>query len=50
MIGEHYWVDLLEIEFGSMVGDGLETRIRVRFPDLYFADPSSFEHTFVTIT
>ncbi len=50
MMGEHYWVDLLSIEFGELVDQGLETRVRVRFSDLYFADPSSFEHTFFTMT
>jgi hypothetical protein len=50
MIGEHYWVDLLAIEFGEWTEQGLETRIRVRFPDLYFAEPAEFEHTFITRT
>jgi hypothetical protein len=50
MMGEHYWVDLLAIEFGELDDQGLQTWVRVRFPDLYFADPASFEHTFVTRT
>lgn len=50
MMGEHFWVDLLAIEFGELTEQGLETRIRVRFPDLYFAEPAEFEHTFITRT
>ncbi len=49
MIGEHYWVDLLRLEFGDVNDKGLETRIHVRFTDLYFLAPSCFEHTFETI-
>lgn len=50
MMGEHYWVDLLSIEFGELVDQRLAIRIKVRFADLYFAEPSFFEHTFVTVT
>ncbi len=48
MMGEHFWVDLLKLEFGKLTGDRLATKIHVRFTDLYFSEPSSFEHTFET--
>ncbi len=49
LMGEHFWVDLLKLEFGQLHGDRLEAKIHVRFTDLYFTDPSSFEHTIATI-
>ena len=49
MMGEHFWVDLLKLEFGDMKGECLATRIHVRFTDLYFSEPSSFEHIFETM-
>ena len=48
MMGEHYWVDLLRLEFGELKGDRLATRIHLRFTDLYFTEPSTFEHAFET--
>lgn len=46
MMGEHYWVDLLKLEFGELKDERLTARIHVRFKDLYFSEPSTFEHTF----
>ena len=48
MMGEHFWVDLLKLEFGELNDRRLATKIHVRFTDLYFAEPASFEHTFET--
>ena len=50
MVGEHYWVDLISLEFGNLVDNGIETKIHVRFVDLYFANPTTFEHTISTLT
>lgn len=48
MMGEHFWVDLLKLEFGELKDEQLATRLHVRFTDLYFAEPSTFEHIFQT--
>lgn len=47
-MGEHFWVDLLKLEFGELDGNGLATKIYVRFTDLYFTKPATFEHTIET--